>query len=1673
MIKGFKKGLAVVLSAAMVMSCMDTGMTVNAMTDNQIAVVQETDTEAESSTEETAETTKEETSKTEEAETERSKEETEEESKSEEVKSEEATDTVETEAETETQEETAKTESETETDTAETESETEADTAETESETEAGTATTEEATTEEVKEKELLNNSSSEKTISIDAEGGKIYFDPTNGYIVDAEKTVICAEIPEVIEGYKVEGIGKNAFAFCEIERIILPDGLKIIDERAFQCAKKLSEINFPDSLETIGSVAFNGCCSLEELHFGKNLKLLDSSAFYACTSLKKVYFDENLETINKECFGDCTFLKGAYFKGNAPKIGNNVQQKESVFHACSDSFTIYFIEGKDGWKIPEWHGYKTKIWKNDEEKDIFEYSDEEGTVNGKLYFDKRTGYIVSADKDIKNVIIPEEIDKVKVIGIDDGAFKDCVQLESIVIADTVKEVRTGAFYNCESLSRVLLPQDIEVICSNTFTNCKQLKTINLTLNIKEIGIGAFAGSGLESISFPEGLLVIGEYAFCSTDSLKSINFSNTIVEIKQGAFTGNIAIEEVKLPDSLEKLDVMAFDRCSSLKSVYIGKKLKTIGGCAFASCNSLESVTFSEGLSSINYSAFFGCPLKEIVIPRSVSSIGHRAFAECTTLSKVYFKGQAPSLDKSFDECAEDLCLYYIEGEFGWTIPEYKGYKTKIWDITEGTDIVKYGYEDTIDENIGYIYFDKKTGYIIKADNNLSNIEIPEKIDGIEVVGIGERAFYACHGLISIVLPDTLTDIGDEAFYCCCSLKNIDLPKGIDHIGRRTFAFCGFETVQLPDNLQIVEEGAFSDCNDLEKVYLGVNLKSIEDRAFICCNVLNKVYFKGDAPKLRSFYEYRDGAFSNCSDGLIFYYIEGKEGWTTPEWNGYATKLWTEEEKEDICEYIDEEGTVNGKLYFDKKTGYIVSADKTITNVIIPDKIEGIEVAGIKDKAFEFCQRLQSVHISDNVKFIGNRAFYECYSLSNVVLSKNIDRISGEMFGYCGQLKSIELPASIKRISHDAFAWSGLESISFPEGLLFIGDNAFSSCKLKKINLPESLEGLGDYVFRDCTLLKSIYFGKKVNRISTGTCYNCKSLQKAMFSEELEVIEQDAFSCTALKKVVFPENLKKIENYAFYECHSLSKAYFKGDASIESVAFYRNNPDFTIYYNPEKENWNVNYYPYNKYKLKIWNGKDIEDIEIKDIEEQIYTGSQIRPEIIIYHGKTRLVKDIDYIITTYKYNVNAGSAVVEIKYKGNYSGNEYVSFDIEKADLSKVIVEDMGLAYNGKEQKKVPSLSYNGKILKEDKDYVVQFGKGNFKDPGTYKVTYTAIGNNFKGTITGYVTILDKSKCINKAKISLNKKIWDYTGNEIQPEVSVKMSGTNLSDKDYEVTYCNNIKPGKATAVIKGIGEYAGTQKVEFTIKKKTVELTDSRIAITVEDSVPILKGGCTPEPVVKYFDETLIKNKDYTVSYSKNKSVGTATVTVKGKGNYKGTVKKTFKITKKDLSTVNMRAQDIIFTGKAGKYVSKPVLTDSDNVQLSSADYGKVTYYMNGKPLGKKDKCEAGAEITVTVEGKGNYEGTASATYKLREGKKFGSAKITVETKSYTGKKIELTKDDIKVTYKNETLIYGKDYEIVENSYKNNIKKGTATVVIRGCDEYVGEKTVSFKIKSMQSR
>ncbi len=219
-------------------------------------------------------------------------------------------------------------------------------------------------------------------------------------------------------------------------------------------------------------------------------------------------------------------------------------------------------------------------------------------------------------------------------------------------------------------------------------------------------------------------------------------------------------------------------------------------------------------------------------------------------------------------------------------------------------------------------------------------------------------------------------------------------------------------------------------------------------------------------------------------------------------------------------------------------------------------------------------------------------------------------------------------------------------------------------------------------------------------------------------------------------------------------------------------------------------------------------------------------------------------------------------------------------------------------------------------------------------------------------------------------------------YTGEALAPALTVKalVNGTEqtLKASQYKAVYKNNVNAGTATVTVTGTGFFKGTVRTTFKITK--VSLSSAKLAYISKAYDGTAK---TPEVTVKAKVKgvlvTLTGGTDYSVSYKNNVNAGTATVTVKGKGNFKGTLTKTFTITPVKLLKATLSSSALPYTGKP----RKPVPTVKAKVNGAVVTLVKGTDYT----VVYTDNVSAGT-ATVTVTGRGNFTGTLTKTFKITE-------------------------------------------------------------------------------------
>ncbi len=505
----------------------------------------------------------------------------------------------------------------------------------------------------------------------------------------------------------------------------------------------------------------------------------------------------------------------------------------------------------------------------------------------------------------------------------------------------------------------------------------------------------------------------------------------------------------------------------------------------------------------------------------------------------------------------------------------------------------------------------------------------------------------------------------------------------------------------------------------------------------------------------------------------------------------------------------------------------------------------------------------------------------------------------------------------------------------------------------------------------------------------------------------------------------------------------------------------------------------------------------KSLEDSDITIENLVVAASSKVQKPVptVLRDGK-KLKNKTDFVVEypdtvegAYKapgtYNV-----VVKAKANGGYVGERSITLTIlpdTSVQMSKVSISKITAQNYVEGVPATPALivKYKGEPLTAGVDYSVEYVDND--KAGTAKAVLTGLSGSkytFVGTRT--VTFKIKGTAISKAAATYEKS-FVYDGTEHKPEVTLTTNkGTNTLryKTDYDVEYLNNVKAGKATIVIKGLGGYTGTVKKTFTItaydvNKELISVAD-RDAITASYE----KTGAKPTVTVYYNNQELQLGTDYTISYKDNKKVSARNagkapqILIKGKGNFKGTLPVAFEITPKNISDVTnpitVTATDVVINAK-GNYQAKVTVTDSAGKKLAlNKDYQIESYEYNdglGTPLPDSADLTVGTELKVRIKGLNSYTGTAEAIYKVAQ-KDISKLSIKISSQVYTGKEITFTEEDfgtkIKVTGKmGEVLpVYGTDYIIT--GYTKNVDKGKATVTFKGISEtWGGSKTVTFQI------
>ena len=466
-----------------------------------------------------------------------------------------------------------------------------------------------------------------------------------------------------------------------------------------------------------------------------------------------------------------------------------------------------------------------------------------------------------------------------------------------------------GIYYNITGNNTVEVTRSDEN--NNTYSGSVSIPetvTNNGTeYSVTKIGEYAFQGSAVTSVSMPESITSMWQYAFSGCQNLESVALPESLTTLGSYAFSSCKLLKTIKIPSGVTAIPERCFRACSSLESVTIPEGVMTIGDGAFYAC-SINALTLPESLIEIGNEAFSGCGLTDLVVPEGVQTIGSHAFYRnslknltlpstvtsiggsafgnnnnlqsiiCNAVTPPTLDGNAFSsgITPSIKVPMASIAAYRKAS--GWKVfTNYYGGEMIADGITyrinEKEAMVAVAEAALTEANIpSSVEFEGNQYAVIKINDKVfsgnTNLTVVTLSAGL--VEIGNYAFSGCKNLESVTLPESLTTLGSGAFSgckslravkipskvttipydCfdgCSSLESVTIPEGVTDIGGSAFSGCNLNALTLPESLEKIKGLAFEDNRSLKSVNIPAKVKTIEQQAFYNCGLTELVIPEG----------------------------------------------------------------------------------------------------------------------------------------------------------------------------------------------------------------------------------------------------------------------------------------------------------------------------------------------------------------------------------------------------------------------------------------------------------------------------------------------------------------------------------------------------------------------------------------------------------------------------------------------------------------------------------------------------------------------------------------------------------------------------------------------------------------------------------------------------------
>ena len=573
-----------------------------------------------------------------------------------------------------------------------------------------------------------------------------------------------------------------------------------------------------------------------------------------------------------------------------------------------------------------------------------------------------------------------------------------------------------------------------------------------------------------------------------------------------------------------------------------------------------------------------------------------------------------------------------------------------------------------------------------------------------------------------------------------------------------------------------------------------------------------------------------------------------------------------------------------------------------------------------------------IKKVIIERGVTSIGEYAFYYCRSLESIEIPDGMTSIGESAFNGCESLENIKIPAGVTSIGANAFDWcQSLKSIEIPDGVTSIEDSTFSGCiNLESIKIPAGVTSIGANAFDWCDSLKSIEIPAGVTSIGEESFYWCRSLESIEIPVDVTRIGPWAFGyCYSLESIKIPAGVTSIGEESFSDCSDLD-IYFTGNHPEEMANdWLSESSNVTIYYPQNDSTW-------KGIESESFGGTDIKWVPY-DPASLAAESVEAEPESLSSEPQTEAEEFTD--------DVNAP----------------------EPDDIGDELFIEKDEAVPSPEPSEIPA---QDEMVIEEGDTSTEESTDENSVTGNEEITNEMppmVSNTQEEQTSG-------SSMMFTNLIPYSNYLFVMVKDEDAEDLMDASNLLYISQKAADETGCVSFRYMLRESYESPVPKVFGEQLKDIANTKVTLSKTSYAY------------DGKAKTPVVTVMDDDYLlqENEDYTITYSDNIKVGTATVMITGIGRYTGTVSASFTIQQ-------VKKNNVIKVSNITKTVSAKV--QKAKIQATVNDKAKLTYSSNNKSV----KVNSSGEITIAK----NFTGTAVITITAAETARYKktSCQITV--------------------------------------------------------------------------